>query len=300
MNKIYDKLFLAIAVLLLAGGAFLYVQKSGDASETGEAIDAAPDDNPYKPLDVRTTETESAQWPEPKVNSSDWLYDIFTPPKIYIDENGKLVDEPWTPPPPPPPMPPYGVHLEQIVRKPYRIQVEGYIEEDLSDSSKSLVLLYSEEVQKQVRARPGDEKADLDFKLLSFDIERVRDGTNIQKVATAVILDERSGEEVTLRHGETLYDDKVTVVIRSALDPSFEIVLTEAPTQFEGPAGKYTLKEINLEESTVTVEKQGSEDIEAETRVLKASAVNSSNPKEEITPTEAMDDGPEDVLELIF
>lgn len=297
MNKIYDKLLLAIAVLLLAGGAFLYVQKSGAAPEKGQPIDTTPADNPYQPLDVRVTEIEVAEWPEPKVNSSDWLYDIFTPPKIYIDENGKLVDEPWTPPPP---LPPYGVYLEQIVRKPYRIQLEGYIEEDLSDASKSLLLLYSEEAQKQVRARPGDEKADLEFKLLSFDIERVREGTNIQKIATAVILDQRSGEEVTLRHGETLYDDAVTVVIRSAEDPTFEIILTEAPTRFEGPTGQYTLQEINLEESTVTVEKQGSEEIEAETRVLNASAVNTSNPKEEATPAEATDEGPEDILESIF
>lgn len=297
MNKIYDKLLLVIALLLLAGGVMLYMQKSGAAPEKGQPIDAAPADNPYQPQSVPTSENVDSMWPEPVANSNDWLYDVFTPPEIYIDENGKLVNEPWTPPPP---LPPYGVYLEQIVRKTYRIQLEGYIEEDLNDASKSLLLLYSEEAQKQVRARPGDEKADLEFKLLSFDIERVREGTNIQKTATAVILDQRSGEEVTLRHGETLYDDAVTVVIRSAEDPTFEVVLTEALTRFEGPAGQYILQEINLEESTVTVEKQGSEEIEAETRVLKVSAVNTSKPKEKITPAEAMDEGPEGILESIF
>jgi hypothetical protein len=297
MNKIYDKLLLAIAVLMFAVGAFLYVQKSGAAPEKGQPIDSTPANNPYQPLDVRIAEMADAEWPEPKVNSNEWLYDVFTPPKIYIDENGKLVNEPWTPPPP---TPPFGIYLEQIVRKPYRIQLEGYIEEDLSDASKSLLLLYSEEAEKQVRARPGDEKADLEFKLLSFDIERVREGTNVQKIASAVILDQRSGEEVTLPHGEILLDDTVTVVIRSDEDPTFEIVLTEAPTEFEGPTGRYTLQKINLEESTVTVEKQGSEEIESEVRLLKASAVNTSKLKEKTTPVEAPAQGSEEILESIF
>lgn len=297
MNKIYDKLLLAIAVLILAGGVVLYVQKSGAAPEKGQPIDSTPANNPYQPEAVPNAEITDSIWPEPEVNSRDWLYDIFTPPEIYIDENGKFTIVPWTPPLP---KPPFGVYLEEIVRKPYRIQLEGYIEEDLADASKSLLLLYNEEAEKQVRARPGDEKPDAEFKLLSFEIERIRDAdNNVEKRASAVILDQRSGVEVTLVHGERLFDKEVTVVIRSAEDPTFEIVLSKAPADLEGPIGQYTLKEINLEESSVTVEKQGNEDIESETRELKARVVNSS-PKEETTAVEELDEGSDEVLHSIF
>jgi NOL1/NOP2/fmu family ribosome biogenesis protein len=51
---------------------------------------------------------------------------VFTPPKIFIDENGQFSEEGWEPPVPPPP---FGIYLSKIERKPYRIQIEGYIEE---------------------------------------------------------------------------------------------------------------------------------------------------------------------------
>lgn len=297
MNKIYDKLLLAISVLILAGGVMLYLQKPGADLAKGQP-DATPANNPYQPKTVADSEDTDVRWPEPVAQSSgpNWFYDVFTPPKIYIRDGILDADPPIEVIPPPP----FGVYLEGIVRKPYRLQLEGYIEEDLSDSSKSLLLLYNEEAQKQVRARPGDEKLDADFKLLSFDIERVRDAdNNVEKKASAVILDLRSGEEVTLIHGDRLFDQAVTVVIRSAEDPTFEIVLNEAPAEFEGPTGQYTLEEINLEEFSVTVEKRGNEEIEPESRVLKASAVNTT-PKEENPAVEVLNEGSDEIFDSIF
>ena len=49
MNKIYDKLLLATAVLLLAGGVFLYLQKSGTVTSLNPQIDVQPADKPYFP-----------------------------------------------------------------------------------------------------------------------------------------------------------------------------------------------------------------------------------------------------------
>lgn len=296
MNKIYDKLLLVIAVILLAGGVMLYVQKSGEAPEKGQPIDTTPADNPYQAQPVLGFEGTDASWPEPTENSNGWLYYIFTPPEIYIDENGKFSIVPVTPPPP---EPEFGVYLESLARKPYRLQIEGYFEDDPKDASKSLLLFYNEETEKQVRARPGAEKPDAEFKFVSFEIERIREGTNIQKIATAVILDQRTGEEVTLVHGERLFEEEVTVVIRSKEDSSFEIVLTEAPKDFAGPIGQYTLKEINLEESSVTVEKHATEDFESKTREFKASVVNTSVP-EESTTVEVQDEEPDEILESIF
>ena len=93
---------------------------------------------------------------------------MFTPPNIFIDENGQFSEEGWEPPVPPPP---FGIYLDQIERKPYRIQIEGYMQEDPTDTSKALLLMFDEEAQKQVLARPGEEKPEAEFKLLSFDIE---------------------------------------------------------------------------------------------------------------------------------
>lgn len=283
MNKIYDKLLLVIAVLVLSGGVFLYMQNSGAAPSLKVPVEVQPSDKPYLPETVSSPTPSEVNWPEAPEQSTGWRYDVFTPPKIFIDENGQFSEEGWEPPVPPPP---FGIYLSKIERKPYRIQIEGYIEEDSSDASKSLLLMFNEEAQKQVRVRPGDEKLEAEFKLLSFDIERLRDAdNNIQKIARATILDQRSGEEVVLTHGERRYDSGFTVVIRSDEDASFNTELSEAPSQFEGPIGQYTLLEINLEESSVKVNKQVTDDMEADIRILKARmALPSSSPQ--ITPPE--------------
>ena len=270
MNKIYDKLLLVIAVLVLAGGVFLYIQKSSAAPSLSVPIDVQPANNPYIPEAVYSSTPLEVSWPEASEQSTGWRYDVFTPPKIFIDENGQFSEEGWEPPAPPSP---FGIYLAKIERKPYRIQIEGYMQEDLTDASKTLLLLFNEEAQKQVRARPGDENPDAEFKLLSFNIERLRDkDKNIQKIARATILDQRSGEEVLLTHGERRYDSGFTIVIRSDEDASFSIELAEAASEFEGPTGHYTLLEISLEESSIKVNKLVTDQEEGETRTLKARA----------------------------
>ena len=270
MIKIYDKLLLAIAVLVLAGGAFLYVQNSGAAPSLNLPVDVQLADNPYLPRIVSPPTPLEVNWPEASEQSTGWRYDVFTPPKIFIDGNGQFSEEGWEPPAPPSP---FGIYLAQIERKVYRIQIEGYMQEDPTDASKVRLLMFDEEAQKTVFARPGEEKSDAEFKLLSFDIERLRDeDNNIKKIARATILDQRSGEEVVLIDGERRYDSGFTVIIRSDEDASFNIELAEATSEFEGPMGHYTLMEISLEESSIKVNKHVTDVEEPESRTLKARA----------------------------
>jgi len=116
----------------------------------------------------------------------------------------------------------------------------------------------------------------------------------------ATLLDQRTGEAVTLVHGERLYNDVVTVILRSNEDPSIEVVLQEAPKAFETALGKYSLEQINLEDSTVTVKKLGDDELEIleETKVLNLSA-----PSEETNiPDEVEEkaDATSDVFDFAF
>lgn len=278
MNKIYDKLLLAVAVLVLLAGVGFYVMKSGDLPSATPKV-GQPGDNPYQVIPVPTSSAVAATWPAASETSKQpplELYDVFTPPKIWVNADGTFGFEPIggeivVPPPP------FGIYLAKIERDPYRLQIEGYIEEDLKDASKSLVLLFDEEKQKQVRARVGQVKANSEFTLKDFTIERVRDTDgNISKNVTAILLDQRSGEEVILEHGVRLFNDSTTIILRSEEDMAVEIVLQEAPTAFETTAGKYVLEEINLEEESVTVKKEANEELEleAETKQLYLSTPN--------------------------
>lgn len=287
MNKIYDKLLLAVAVLALLAGVGFYMVKSGELPSAAPQV-GQPGDNPYQVIPVPTSSEVTATWPEAAETSrqpAGELYDVFTPPAIYIDNDGTFIFK--SPIDKSKPKPPFGIYLAKIERDPYRIQMEGYIEEDLKDASKSLVLLFDEEQQKQVRARVGQEKTKSEFKLVDFIIERVKDKDgNISKNVTAILLDQRSGKEVVLKHGERLYNDSTTIILRSQEDPSVEIVLEEAPKAFETTAGKYVLEEINLEEQSVTVKKLANEELELES-VTQQLFLNTSNEETEIPTTTA-------------
>ena len=298
MNKIYDKLLLAIAVLFLAGGVFLYMQKTGAASSTGLPVDVQPAENPYLSETVSSQTSAGVNWPEASEQSSGWRYDVFTPPKIFIDENGQFSEEGWEPPVP---LAPFGIYLAQIERKLYRIQIEGYMQEDPTDASKVRLLLFDEEAQKTVFARPGEEKPGSEFKLLSFKVERLRDeDNNIEKIGRAILLDQRSGEEVLLIDGERRYDSGYTVVIRSDEDARLNVELTDAPFEFEGPMGHYTLSEISLEDSSVKVTKHATESSEADIRVLKARGVSPPSSPQITTPEKDPLEGAENMFDSMF
>lgn len=290
MNKIYDKLLLAVAVLALLASVGFYVTKSGELPSAAPQV-GQPGDNPYQVIPVPTSTEVTATWPDAVEQAPGELYDVFTPPAIWVDNDGTFIFK--SPIDKSKPKPPFGIYLAKIERDPYRIQIEGYIEEDLSDASKSLVLLFDEEQQKQVRARIGQEKAGFEFTLVDFTIERVRDADgNISKIVIATLLDQRSGKEVVLKHGERLYNDSTTIILRSEEDASVEIVLQEAPKAFETAAGKYILEEISLEDSTVTVKKLGNDELETEpeTETLSLSTLNEETEISETTEPEVKED----------
>ena len=286
MNKIYDKLLLAVAVLALLASVGFYVLKSGELPTAALQL-GQPSDNPYQSIPVPVSSSVTATWPNAEETSqqpSDELYDVFTPPKIWVNADGSFgfkspIDKTL-------PKPPFGIYLAEMERDPYRIQIEGYIEEDLKDPSKSLVLLFDVEQQQQVRARIGDQNAKSEFTLVDFTIERVKDKDgNISKNVDVTLLDQRSGEQVILTHGERLYNDSTTIILRSNEDASVEIVLDEAPQSFETAAGKYLLQEINLEESSVTVKKLANQalELDSETEQL---YLTTSNESEILTTTD--------------
>lgn len=298
MNKVYDKLLLALAGLALLAGLGFYLLKSSSIPSARLEVATQSADNPYQAIPVPTSSDAVTTWPDTTEQSTGWIYDVFTPPKIFIDEKGAFSAEGWVPPPPPEP---FGVYLVEVKRDLYRLQIEGYIEEDRSDASKSLVLLFDEEKQMSVRSRVGQEKTDSEFKLLDFSIERIRESdSEIYKKAKATLLDTRSGEEVILTEGEKFYDAGVTVVLASDEDASFQLELKEAGQSFKTSTGEYVLEEINLEESSVTVKKLGDEEREPETQLLNSriSVESPINEQPQSATTEAEE--PSESFDFVF
>ena len=89
-------------------------------------------------------------------------------------------------------------------------------------------------------------------------------------------------------------------MLRSDEDASFNNELTDAPAEFEGPMGRYTLLEINLEGSSVKVNKDANDISDAEIRILKARGTSSSSTPNTIMPETNALEGAENIFDSMF
>lgn len=278
MKKFYDKLFLAIAVLVLLGGAAFYVLKSGDAADQGTGAASPPKGEAYQAIQIPDPVANDASWPEPEPQSSGpkWLYDVFTPPQIFIDKEGNYT---VIPPKSSKPAEPFGLYLAEITHKPYRIQIQGF-SGDRSKPEECVLFFFDEERQIRFFIRPGQENAEAEVEVLDFIIDREIDANNVVKVtAVATIEDKRSGKTIKLVDGQRLFDEEVAVVFRSKEDADVLVEfsidkLPEEGVSFKTTLGQYVLKEISLEDQTATVEKEATEESEARTLTLTALPTN--------------------------
>ena len=261
MNKLYDKLLFFVGVFALLSGIAFYIWNFKEDS-LADTLMGQSGSNQYQPILVPDLVEAYATWPNALEQAPGELYDVFTPPVIYVDKDGTFIFESPIEDMLPEPL---GIYLAKIEREPYRIQLEGYVEEDLNDASKSLLLFYDLEKQKQVRVRVNDVVAASEFTVLNFVIDRIRsrDG-NIRKLAVATLRDHRDARKLYLTHGERYYEENATVILRSKEDPAFEMKITEEPpVAFETSLAEYILEKINLEKSSVTVRRINSDGSQA-------------------------------------
>lgn len=258
----YDKLLLLAAFLLLAAGCYIYMATVDRAvlniSHSQQSI-------PYTSLRAEINAPSTVNWSAPQEQSTGWIYDVFTPPKIYLDENGQFVNEGWKIYEPIP----FGVKLIKLEKIPYRIQLEGYIEEDRSDASKSLIMLYNEETERSIRTRVGRLESGAEIEVIEFRIDRLRDANgNPYTEVFAVINDQRSGNTVTLQNNKRLYLKDFAAELRSDSDSDPQIKLSRVGQAFETSNGKYRLESVDFEQKSVSVYKFASDIDDAETQRL--------------------------------
>jgi hypothetical protein len=264
MRNIYDKLLLLAACLLLTAGGYFYVS-GADRAAIGSR--EAQQSVPYQQLKVAIEPPSAVNWSAPEEQSTGWTYDVFTPPKIYLDENGQFVNVGWKIYEPVP----FGVTLSRLEKIPYRIQLEGYIEEDPMDASKSLLLLYNEETDRSLRTRVGRLESAAEIEVIEFNIKRLRDANgNPYKEVFAQIKDLRSGKIVTLKNDERLFLKDFVAELRAESNAEQKIQLSRVGQEFEIADAQYRLESVDFEQVTVSVHKFATDKSDAETRSLNA------------------------------
>ena len=249
MRELNEKLIISIAVgLLVIGTSFIFFfpsQKNIDANAPSII-------KQYTSIDIKEAVTNNSEWPEAKEQAEGEMFDLFTPPEIFINENGDFV---FRPPYAINPKGPFGVNLLQINLDPYRFQLEGFVEEDRNDQSRTTILVHSVEDGKSLRLTPFDQLSEYGIKILDWKVIRnFNDDTNTQLVAWLKIEDSKTDRIINLRHDEQLYEDSIEIVFEASRTKEV-YVLRGAKSSFFVEDIEYRLDSVDFESMTVLMTK---------------------------------------------
>ena len=249
MKELNEKLIISIAVgLLVIGLSFIFLfpsQKSIEAKAPSSI-------KRYSPIDIREAVAFDSEWPEAKEQAKGEMFDLFTPPEIFINESGDFV---FRPPYAVTPIGPFGIHLLEINKDPYRFQLEGFVEEDRYDQSSTTILLYSVEDGKSLRLNPFAELPQYGFKILDWQVVRnFNDDKNTELIAWLKLEDSLTNRIINLRHDEHLYEDSIEIVFESTKTNEI-YVLRGAKSSFFVEDVEFRLDSVDFESSTVLMTK---------------------------------------------
>ena len=266
-----DTAFLAIGgVIFLAATAWAFLLKTSQPSFTAPTSGRA-----YEATNLTIEPPVSRQWAEAPAQSAGdkWLFEVFTPPKIYYNEESKQ----FTVIPPvrasgpvevavEPPKPEFGLKLAKVEQPLFRLQLVGAVNfgpdarGTFSNSRTGDIII----------ATKGRKIAELNLEIIEFTAERrriaVTEGSdNVIETITATVKDTETGVETRLDARTRLPEGALAATI-TTLEGSERIVrvgetVTEGDTVFQ-------IVDIALAPPAVTVKKTNAEAPEGVTEVL--------------------------------
>lgn len=200
-----------------------------------------------------TLNSEITVWSTPEENDDGWDYDLFTTIDIawdpsqaeYVPANKKAI-----------PLPPFGVSLVSVGHPTYPYVLRSTLagksgkEEDREFSIENIIT--KEWFEKCRFKRPLNDKTPV--YPLEYKVVKQADGFQ-QK--TLVLDDRLLGRKVTINDEKPLeFVDTIDVVIAATEDPSKTWTLHKKGDDFKHEKDHYIIKDIDLVNKTVTVEKK--------------------------------------------
>lgn len=215
--KHYDKIFLVVSILVLGASVGYYVMQKPELQRTHERVSdllaQKAEGVEWKNVAVPKLEIQQIEWPEirPQDEEGMWFFQVFTPPQIWVDKNGKFLTE--------------SPYIKEVARQafalkyvgvsnePYPIKYVGY----LGTPEAPIVQLQNLETklgfigkinEPIIVPEPSTGKPlDLGLTLKSFDKRRVKNADNtVSDIVTLTLEDKKLGKLVTIE------SDKPTVL----------------------------------------------------------------------------------------
>lgn len=210
-----DKALLAAGVVLIlaSAGTFGYLGYREMMRPGGPPPRVELASTTYEPVATEAPAVKTETWAAPVAQSRgrEWIYDTFTPPEIFYHARSKqftvrppssLMDDEM--------FEAFGLELVAVRPEPFRLQLIGYV----GDEGKWKGMFQNVANGEVFLKTAGEAVAKLGLTIKQFDVRPQPIGlpesmTTNQRVATAVIRDEKTGREVTLTHRERFFTGTV-------------------------------------------------------------------------------------------
>ena len=266
--KHYDKIFLLVSLVVLGFSmSFFFMNEPKVAqqkAQTKEILAGAPAGEAWKDIDIQIKTEEPLEWPEVKAQDDEglWLFQVFTPPKIWVDKSGVFISQP-------PrkaeadPVKTFPIIFSEILSTAYPIKYTGAFGADL-------VQLLDTRNNKPMLARKGEEiiveelgtggvanKVKTGLTMLSFSKERIKNDKNdtYEDIITVVLDDKNLGRKVTIYSNKpTVLEDLNEMVLKSKLNPSFVWKMKKAGEKTSLDGLDYLIKELDFAKKSAVVE----------------------------------------------
>lgn len=247
---------LALAIVSAGVCGWLTWRATAGPRTAVQMVDLA--DTPYVETvkDAEVVKTDVWAAPAAQTRGRDWVYDAFTPPEIYYNARSKhfivkppaalvvaddsVVEEP------------FGLELVSVRAEPFRLQLIGYVGTErgtFENVATGEVFL----------AGSGYRVAKLgvtiqSFKVTSTEIKIAQSMTTRQLVASAVVLDEKTGKTVTITHRERFLTGGYSAFVAPTGDASTREVRTGET--FKAGDASYRVDKIELSPPSVELTKE--------------------------------------------
>jgi hypothetical protein len=267
-----DKVLLGFALLVAAGSAaaFTVLALRSPSTPSGPIPQVVLASAPYTATapDAPPIKTETWAPPTAQTRGRDWIYDTFTPPEIFYNARSKqftvkppssLVDEEQTEA--------FGLDLIAVRPEPFRLQLIGYV----GGPDNLRGVFQNVPTGQTIVGAAGLRIANLGLTIKSFTLapQSIRTGESMsvmQRVATAVIHDDKSGRDITLTHRERMFTGTLfALVAASEQTAAREVRIGDT---FKLGEATYKVENVSLTPPTVEVTKESPALSQPDRRVL--------------------------------
>ncbi len=283
-----DKGLLTAAVLAIiaSGGAFGYLAYQDMLNPPGPISQVELASTPYEPIAPEAPAVKMETWAAPVGQSRgrEWIYDAFTPPEIFYNARSRqftvkppagLLDEEA--------QEIFGLELVSVRAEPFRLQLLGFV----GDEGRWRGMFVNTASGETIMATAGHRIPKLALTIKEFAVKPQPLGPpgsmqTPQRVATAVVRDEKTNVDVILTHRERVYTGTVFAYLAEPgqtttreVRPGDVVKLGEA---------SYQIEKIEIAPPTVAIVKESPNLQQPDRQVLK--------PREAETPDTPGDSPP--------